>query len=280
MIIKNISGYEQYFHLSGTKGVRLANNAEATVIEDPVSLVNVARYKAKGLISIVSPSNAVLFAAPLNVPSHTAVTLSGKGVAGSTLKVGVAGGSSVTFELYANGGDPASVTAGNVAVEIGASYAIDTINGTNGLKAKINANAALAALGISVAGVATLTANGQGSAVVYLVRADNDLATNWDMAGTGVISVEAAGVDGTDNTTKSMVIVTQTVSGTPAVLTVYTGLKSIDAVLYKVTTSAGVVVVPTGDTLSTDGGIVRIDPVGATFSDGDIVTVYAKGTPN
>ena len=283
MIIKNISGSEQYFHLYGTKGVRLAANAETTVLDDPEAVATVAAYVAAGLIEITSPPIATLMVTPSDIPAVTEVSLANKGSVGDTLSIGIAGDAfaSVTFELYANGGDPGSVGAGNVAVEIGADYAVDTINlATTGLKAKINANATLQAAGISVAGVATTTANGQGAASLYLVRNDGDLATNWKMAETGnTFTVVAAGTDGVDNTAKVFTVVTKTVSGTPAVETVFTGLSAVDAVLYKVTTSAGVVVVPTGDAVTVNGGVVRIDPAGATFSAGDIITVMAKGTP-
>lgn len=281
MIIKNISGYEQYFHLSGSTGVRLANNASTTVLETPENVARVAELVAASMVEITSPPIAVLMVTPSDVPSYTAVYLADKGEVGHTLKVGVAGGDSVTFELYAHDGDDSGITEGNVGVSIGHAYAVDTISAaTVGLAAVINADETLDALGIKVAGYATTTANGQGQAVIYLVRNDGDLATNWDMAETGdTFTVTAVGTDGTDNTSKVFTVVTKTSTGTPVVETVFTGLSAIDTVLYNVTTSAGVVVVPTGDTVTVEGGVVRIDPVGATFSEGDIITVMAKGTP-
>jgi len=58
---------------------------------------------------------------------------------------------------------------------------------------------------------------------------------------------------------------------------VFTGLKTVDFAIVEHRTSAGVVVVPTGATVTYVGGFVIVNPAGAYFTSGDVLTVVAYG---
>jgi len=258
MNIKNVSGIENYF-AAGKRGVRLANNATATVEDTPEAMKDVLAAVYNGLLEIVETPNTAALMGVTDRPVGVLITVANDVAEGAYSII-----EGVTFEYVNTAG--ASVEAGAVEVVTDDD---DAAAASAALKAAINANATLADLKIRAINVINTSA-------VEIYRTDGDLATAITVDVTNSTDTETA-IAGIDNTAKSFVVVSQ--AGAATAFTVHTGLKSIDFFTFYSTVTATGATAPYDGTATPEGGSIDFDNGGSSDIVGtDLVYVLAYGT--
>lgn len=265
MIIKNTTGSTKSYGFANKAFVTLANNASATIPDDPDTVADAIVKANAGLLEIVEgPATSKLV---------------GSGTAPDTILITIATANAADEDTVTLGDyvlevddDDALADADAIAVELGGSAALTGV----AFKTAINASAELAALGITA--VASGIADAAGTVYVVLTYANTATAlADFTVSKSGA-NLTVSKVTGAAGVTRRRFAVERTLANTTTDLIFVTDLETITSVRLQARTATTGVIKALDGNARIVGNVVVLDNSGdVDLAATDVVYLEALG---